>query len=213
MERRPIASRNTRWADACASAIAKTGITPNAISVCGMIFAILGGACFYFTQCGCFPPRLLWIAGAVFVQLRLLANLFDGMVAQLQKATSPLGELYNEIPDRISDAVILVGFGYAIGSSASLGFVAACLALFVAYVRAQIAVSGGKQLFIGPMAKAHRMAVIIGAAIATAILPEVAWPVYALWIVIVGSVLTAIRRILRGGSRLSQGPSKPPFDY
>ncbi len=213
MERRPIASRETRWADATAAAIAKTGITPNAISVLGMIFAIFAGACFYFTRMECCSPLLLWIVGAVFVQLRLLANLFDGMVALLQKKNSLMGELYNEIPDRISDVVILVGFGYAAGSSVTLGFVAACIALFVAYLRAQLAVSVGKQYFIGPMAKAQRMAVVIGAALGTAILPDLGLPVYALWIVIVGGGITAVRRVLRGGSWLTQGPKKPPFDY
>ncbi len=43
MERRPIASRETRWAHSLAAAIAKTGITPNAISVLGTFFALAAG--------------------------------------------------------------------------------------------------------------------------------------------------------------------------
>src|SRR6478672_1892595 len=57
--------------------------------------------------------RLCSVAGAVCVQLRLLANLLDGMVAVASNRTSKLGELFNEFPDRLSDAATLIGLGYA----------------------------------------------------------------------------------------------------
>jgi len=65
--------------------------------------------------------------------------------------------LYNEIPDRVSDAAICIGAGYGSGSLPELGYVAAVVALFVAYVRAQGAVAGAPQEFCGPMAKPQRM--------------------------------------------------------
>ncbi len=43
-----------------------------------------------------------WLAGALLVQLRLLANLYDGMVAVLRQIASPVDELFNEVPDRVS---------------------------------------------------------------------------------------------------------------
>jgi len=75
---------------------------------------------------------IAWLAGAVLVQLRLLANLCDGMVAVLRNIASPVGELFNEVPDRVSDAATLIGFGYAAGSDGVLGFIAALLAVFLA---------------------------------------------------------------------------------
>ena len=57
---------------------------------------------------------------------------------------SPIGELHNEVADRVSDAAILIGAGYALGSVPELGFVTALLAVFLAYVRAQGKAVGGR---------------------------------------------------------------------
>ena len=85
----------------------------------------------YVTQ-----PAFAWLAAAVLVQLRLLANLLDGMVAIEAAQASRVGELFNEVPDRVSDAATLVGLGFAVGSVPLLGFLAAILAILVAYIRA-----------------------------------------------------------------------------
>jgi phosphatidylglycerophosphate synthase len=85
------------------------------------------------------------VLAAVGVQLRLLANMFDGMVAIETGRTSAVGELYNEVPDRVSDTAVLVGAGYAAGGCPVLGYVAALLAVFIAYVRAQGRVAGASQ--------------------------------------------------------------------
>ena len=81
--------------------------------------------------------RPAFVAAAVLMQLRLLANMLDGMVAVECQKASPVGELYNEVPDRVSDTAAFVGAGYAFGSHAVLGFVTALLALFIAYLRAE----------------------------------------------------------------------------
>ena len=212
MERRPIASRETRWAEAASARLAKTGLTPNAISVIGLVAAILAGLCFYLTNRQELPPFLFWIAGAALVQVRLLANLFDGMVAQIQKSSSPLGELYNEIPDRISDVAILVGFGYAVGSCPTLGWSCATLAVIIAYLRAQMAVSGVPQLFVGPMAKSQRMATVTVAALLTATLPAWKIPQIALGVIAGGGIITAIRRLYQGAKHLQSNPSSADPD-
>ena len=49
------------------------------------------------------------------VQLRLLCNLLDGMVAVEGGRSSPVGALYNEVPDRVADSLLLVALGYAVG--------------------------------------------------------------------------------------------------
>lgn len=202
MERRPIASRNTRWADAIAHRLAATCLTPNSISVLGVVFAAGAGVCFYFTSRANLPAWPFWISGALLVQSRLLANLFDGMVAQVQESSSKVGELYNEIPDRFSDAFILTGFGLAAGGDFRLGLAASALAILVAYVRAQMAVSGVPQQYIGPMAKAHRMALITAAALISAILPQYPVPTATLWILIAGCAITIFRRLMRGATHL-----------
>lgn len=133
-DRRPLASRGWKISDKIAGWLARRGVMPNAISVAGMICGILAGIMFAMTN-GAAYPWFFWISGAVLIQLRLLTNLFDGMVAVLRDVASPVGELFNEVPDRVSDAATLIGFGYAGGSDPILGFVATIFAIFLAYLR------------------------------------------------------------------------------
>jgi phosphatidylglycerophosphate synthase len=198
-DRRPLASRGWRISEKVACWLARRGATPNAISIAGMLCGILAGIMFAMTP-GAAHPWLFWILGAVFAQLRLLANLYDGMVAVLREIASPVGELFNEVPDRVSDAATLIGFGYAIGSNPVLGFLATILAIFLAYLRAQGKVAGAHQEFCGPMAKQQRMATVTIAAIVCAVVPGASdWhiPMFALWLIIAGCIMTIIRRLQR----------------
>ncbi len=70
------------------------------------------------------------------------------------------GPLYNEVPDRFSDILLLISAGYAFSSRPEAGWAAAVVALLVAYVRAIAASVGAGQLFMGPMAKQQRMALL-----------------------------------------------------
>jgi phosphatidylglycerophosphate synthase len=135
-DRRPIASREWKLSRMAAHWLAARGISPNAISVAGMIVGLAAGACLAGTAQAARAERTLWLIGAVFIQLRLLANMLDGMVAVETKRASPVGELFNEVPDRVSDSAILIGLGFAAGGSALLGLAAALTAMFTAYVRA-----------------------------------------------------------------------------
>jgi phosphatidylglycerophosphate synthase len=142
------------------------------------------------------------------VQVRLLCNLFDGMVATASGPPSAVGELYNEVPDRVSDAATLVGFGYAAGGMPWLGYLAALSAVFTAYIRAMGKATGAGSDFRGPMAKQQRMFLVTAAAVYAALTPldwqpclggEHGWrlPALVLAVVVVGTVWTSARR-LRG---------------
>lgn len=198
-DRRPIASRDTGWARRISSWLAGCGVSPNAISVVGMIAGLVAGVALATTAYQPSSARLWWVLGAVFVQLRLLANLFDGMVAIETDRASAVGELYNEVPDRVSDIAILVGFGFAATSDPTFGYWAAIAAVFVAYIRSIGKVAGGEQEFCGPMAKPQRMFLVTIAAIYAAAAPS-GWPEVAswtLWIIIIGCLLTGVRRLGR----------------
>lgn len=214
-DRRPIKARSSRWARAAARVLASFDISPNAISIFGMIAAIAAGGSFYFTRSDSGLEGAFWIAGAALVLLRLLANMFDGMVAvELGKATR-VGALYNEVPDRISDAAVLIGSGYAAGGSVELGYLAACVALFVAYVRSTARTAGAPSDFSGPMAKQQRMYLVILAALYSGMAPSTwhftwgpqqAWGpmAFALALVVLGGVVTAALRLNRAAQALRQ---------
>tara|TARA_R110002094_G_scaffold39784_10_gene52382 strand:+ start:655 stop:1245 length:591 start_codon:yes stop_codon:yes gene_type:complete len=180
-------------------------MSPNAISVIGMIAGVLAGAAFAATSWWPSYARLLFGLGAICVQVRLLCNLFDGMVAIGSGRASPVGELYNEVPDRVSDAATLIGFGYALGGEPWLGFGAALLAVFTAYIRAMGKAAGTGNDFCGPMAKPVRMFLVTIAAVYVACAPTDfapsinGWqlPAIVLAVVAIGCVVTSWRRLRR----------------
>lgn len=201
-ERRPIATRETGWAKALAAQLAHAGLSANAISVLGVVFAAAAAAALLMSDSPAWRASL--VLGALGIQLRLLCNMFDGMVAVEHGHATPEGALYNDVPDRIADTVILVAAGHAVAVGPwgpMLGWAAALMAMFTAYVRALGGALGTPQFFIGPQSKSQRMAVLTGAALVGAVMPSPALGgrvlTVALLVVLVGSTITVIRRVLR----------------
>src|SRR6476469_8917600 len=122
-ERRPLRSRDRELSHRAAHWLAKRAVSANAISCAALGFGILAGVALALTVLPGWD-RWAFIAAAAFVQLRLLGNMLDGMVALETKTASPVGELYNEVPDRLADAAILFGAGYATGGWPILGALA-----------------------------------------------------------------------------------------
>jgi phosphatidylglycerophosphate synthase len=195
--------------------LARAGVSPNAISLSSIVFGVLAGIAFASTARveGETLRRILWIAGALCVQMRLVANLLDGLVAVEGGKGSAVGELYNEAPDRVADAAILLGLGYADGGDPMLGALASVVAVFTAYVRALGASTGVGQVFLGPMAKPQRMALVTAVAVFCAFTPR-SWQMdvaaqfdvidLSLLAIIAGGLFTAARRLRRIGQLLRQ---------
>ncbi|ODT45726.1 MAG: CDP-diacylglycerol--glycerol-3-phosphate 3-phosphatidyltransferase [Methylobacterium sp. SCN 67-24] len=204
-DRRPLASRDTGWARGIARRLSASGITPNQISMASMAMAACAGTAFWLAGTAASGPRAtLLLAAALFCQLRLLCNLFDGMVAIEGGKQEADGPFWNEFPDRVADILILTGIGYGIGLPA-LGWAAAAFAVLTAYARELGRNCGLPADFSGPMAKQHRMATITAAALLS--LLEPLWRgqgevlEIALWLIAVGAAVTALRRaanIVRG---------------
>src|SRR5438093_7067425 len=204
MDRRPIATRNRKWAQATTTWLAAQNVSPNAISIAGMCACIVAGIALGVTSVADY--RVLWIIAALGAQLRLTANMLDGMVALASGRASKIGELYNEIPDRISDAAVFIGAGFALGGNVALGYIATILAIFTAYVRSAGKIAGAPNEFCGPMAKQHRMFVITLICLYLAITPR-SWQMIAfndsriglmtlgLVVIFVACVVSLIRRV------------------
>lgn len=201
-DRRPVSTRNARWAGVIAQRLQRAGATPNGISVASMVFALLAALCFAFAfrATGTGTVQLCMLGAVVGIQGRLLCNLFDGMVAVEAGRGAPDGAFWNEFPDRVSDALILLGAGLFVADP-TLGWAAAAMAFLTAYIRELGANCGYGADFSGPMAKQHRMAMMTGAALLSVLEPLWGWSgqilTAALWVVAVGAGLTALRRALR----------------
>jgi phosphatidylglycerophosphate synthase len=199
--RRPLKIRDISIAQNIAQGLSQKNITPNQISVASVFFAALSACCFILY--GYTHHWWLLLIAALFIQMRLLCNLFDGMVAVEGGKSTKSGELFNDIPDRIADPLILVASGYAISVvswGAEIGWSAGLFAVMTAYVRTLSSSIGAPVNFQGPMAKQHRMALLTIACLITAIEITV-WNsdyslLIALLLIAVGSIITCIRRAI-----------------
>lgn len=193
--RRVLATRNASWARALARRMTAAGVRPNAVSVISVVFAAGAAAAFVMAPGG----SAAWlVVAAASIQLRLLCNMLDGMLAIEGGLKSRTGDVYNELPDRLADIIIFVGAGYALRDvpyGTVLGWLAAVLAMLTAYIRVLSGSLGLPQHFLGPMAKQHRMFVLTVAALTDAVF---SLSLRALWaglaIVVAGSLVTAWRR-------------------
>jgi len=199
--RREISSRNTKWAQKFSRWLSSCNITPNQISIFSIVFSAIGGGALIYS---CFVPDFsIYIALGIYIlgiQLRLLCNLFDGMVAIEGNKKSANGDLYNDIPDRFSDTLLIVPVGYVAGGiGIELAWLAALLAVMTAYFRWLGAYKTGNHYFNGPMAKQHRMALLTICAVVS--LLTVHWSITSyvflatLIIMNIGIVITLIRRL------------------
>ncbi|MEQ1493613.1 MAG: CDP-alcohol phosphatidyltransferase family protein [Terricaulis sp.] len=201
--RRPIGQRSRFYAVYLTRVLAKSGVTPNFISFTSVIFAGLAGACFYTSGISDGGDRImLLLGGALFCQLRLLANMLDGMVAVEAGKGSPDGPIH---------AIAATGM-----FDATLGWAAAVAAVMTAYVREVGKAAGAPADYSGPMAKPHRMFWMTMFALVSVFDPQIGpaaarildWAqfnaagngvfiAFALWLILFGSIATVFSRAAR----------------
>jgi phosphatidylglycerophosphate synthase len=200
--RRPIAARGNILVQRSSAWLARAGVSPNGISLASILFAALGAAALL----GLGSPWGAWLC-ALAIVLRLLCNLFDGLVAVEHGRKTPTGVLYNEVPDRIADSLFLVALGYAAGLP-WCGWLAALLAASTAYIRTLGGTVLASQDFRGPMAKPHRMWLMVAACLLAPLETRLAGTGYTLRVAVVviaaGSALTCWTRLRVIARRLQE---------
>jgi phosphatidylglycerophosphate synthase len=182
-----------------ADRLVRVGVRPNHVSLAGIGFAVLAaGALVAVARSGPAMQAALLVGAAVAIQLRLLSNLLDGLLAVEGGLRSKTGELYNDVPDRIADVLILGGAGWAAGWP-ELGLAAGVAAVLTAYVRVLAGSLGATQRFSGPMAKPQRMAVLTAACLISLVEVATGFHGHVLLagaaVILVGSLLTFALRL------------------
>ncbi|PCI55527.1 MAG: CDP-diacylglycerol--glycerol-3-phosphate 3-phosphatidyltransferase [Alphaproteobacteria bacterium] len=195
--RRPLKARSWAIMQKSAQWISKKNITPNQISIASIAFSGIAGLLFLL-----FPvaDSALWFYVLLILLCfigRAFCNILDGLVAVEGGKATASGELFNDIPDRISDVLIIVGAGYATGMP-TLGWLAAVLAVMTAYVRTLGRGLGAPTDFQGPMAKLQRM-LLISVACFLAPIEAIFWEqsyilALSLIIISIGCVITIWKR-------------------
>lgn len=215
--RRPLKVRNVSGWQIIAAALVKRGVTPNAVSLIGLVVGVLAGVSVAATSLDGLHDGLLLSAALLLTAGRGFCNILDGVMAVEVGAKTRVGALYNEVPDRLSDAAVLVGAGYAVGGVPVLGWAAALAAVFTAYVRVQSEVAGATADYRGLFGKPGRMVVLAGCMLLLIVVPQslefelsigadLRLGVLGLGtaVIAVGSVCTAALRLRRAARELSQ---------
>ena len=165
--RRPIADAFRATAHSATRLCVRAGVHPDTISYASIVASAGAAACFFWSSD---VPWLLLVA-PLLCYLRLWFNMLDGMVAIASGKASRRGEILNELPDRVSDVLIFVGVAHSGLAAVPLGYWAAILALFTAYIGIFGQAVGAARQFGGVMAKPIRMVTLhVGA-----------WVTYAVW--------------------------------
>ncbi|WP_454829225.1 CDP-alcohol phosphatidyltransferase family protein [Pseudoxanthomonas wuyuanensis] len=202
-DRRPIAARASGWAQKLSAALAQSSITPNQISLLSIFFAAIGAMMLAWS-----PNLAGLLLCAICVQLRLVCNLLDGMVALEGGKQTATGAIFNEFPDRIADSLLIVGLGHA-AQLPWLGWLGALLAALTAYVRVFGGSLGLAQDFRGPMAKQQRMAVLTATCVLAIAERWIIGSSYSLaigsGIIAAGSLLTCVSRTRAIAAQLRSG--------
>jgi phosphatidylglycerophosphate synthase len=188
-----------------AGALARARFTPNQVSVLSVAFAIGGAAAYQQAAHPLRAPVWAWLViAAACIQLRLLCNLLDGLLAIEGGLKTKTGDLYNEVPDRFGDIAIMLGVGLVLRPlpyGMTLAWAMVVVAVLTAYVRLLGGSLGFAQDFSGPMAKQHRMFTLtLGSLLAAGehATRGTTWTLYAAaWVVTVGASFTFARRLLR----------------
>jgi len=204
-DRRPIRARKNKEVRATATWLVRVGMRPNHVSILSVVFSGLSAGCLFVASGSASSWGIaLFIAAAAFIPFRGLCNLCDGLMAVEGGLKTKSGAIFNDLPDRVSDPLLLVAAGYSITSASwarDLGWAAGLLAVMTAYVRVLGGSAGASQQFCGPMDKSPRMVVMMAACVLTAIELALGWipraMILGLCVVIVGCIATVVRRTLR----------------
>jgi archaetidylinositol phosphate synthase len=133
------------------------GITPNHITVAGLIVAIFS-AWFYADWDG---NRLYLVYGALLILLSGLLDAVDGVLARTTGKVTRFGGFFDSVMDRYSDMVILSGIIIGGICNVAAGLTAIAGSLMVSYTRSRAEMEGVKMAGVGFFERAERMMFLV----------------------------------------------------
>ena len=132
--------------------VARTGLTPNQLTVLSLVPAIIAA---YFFYC----KRELF--GALFLLITLAFDVFDGSVARVLEKKTDFGAVLDASIDRDCEFIILLGI--MLGGLAEPWIVFFCFSgmVMASYVRARIESKGVSAMSVGLMERIQKMTLIL----------------------------------------------------
>lgn len=167
-------------------------IHPTMINVLGLAASIITAGAILLSQ------QSYWFLLAVpfATTFRTACNALDGLVSRELGVASALGEVLNELIDRISDSIIFFSVIYLPSTNNTLGFMALIIVLLNSYLGILSKSAGGSRQYGGLIGKADRMILISVAAVLIVITQELQiWNGF-LWFIVIGTLITFVQRFM-----------------
>ena len=164
------------------------GLTPNHVSVLGIIFAVL--AALAYSQWYINP--VLLILAPVLMLISGLFDALDGVIARVYGKATTFGGFFDSLLDRYADAVVLCGIMLGGLTHFAWGLAALMGSLIVSYARARAEAAGVKMESVGLAERAERIVIL-----AIASFVSYVWFDALNWGVILLAVLTNLTVVQR----------------
>jgi CDP-diacylglycerol--glycerol-3-phosphate 3-phosphatidyltransferase len=184
------------------AAAAGIGIQPDWITWAGLVVVAIGAF---------FIARGEWAAAFMLMLLSLPLDALDGATARAMKRSDRRGGVLDSTLDRYADGLIAIGFAYYYAAQSDLNLMLLALAgmigtFAVSYVRAR-AGEAGLSVKVGWFSRFERVVTLLIMLGLPILIP--AWTssilVIGLWILAVGTNLTALQRLLYVYKHLDRG--------
>jgi CDP-diacylglycerol--glycerol-3-phosphate 3-phosphatidyltransferase len=181
--------------------LARTRVTPNALTAGGVLLCAAGAVVVYFEYRG--QLAAYWIGAALFIVGSIL-DILDGALARSSGKATPFGAFVDSMTDRVSEGVMLGAIALVFmrhGNEVALAFTfaAAVGSFLVSYARAKAEILGLRG-DVGIGSRAERV-VVISAGLILAPWGALQWAIYLLaataWLTVIQRLLH-VRKQLHG---------------
>lgn len=177
-----------------AAALARAGISANAVTVAALVMSIAQGAWLALMPGSHWPLLAL----PVVLVLRMALNAIDGLMAKEHGQATQAGAVLNEISDVVADAALYLPFALIAGVNGSLIVLVVVAGVIAEMTGALGPMLGVRRCYAGPFGKSDRafafglLAVLLGVGLAPG-----TWTAIYLWLMLALSLLTILNRARR----------------
>ena len=186
-----------------AKAAHKIGLTPNIVSLIGLILAMLSAFTFAVSQ-----SQPLWIILATILFFASgFCDVLDGVIARIYQQTSIFGGFLDSLLDRYADAAVYAGLIVGGLCSPIWGLASLVGSVMVSYSRARAEAADIKMESIGIAERAERMLILGVASIAAVFWSEALN--YGIILLAILSNFTVLQRVIHVYSTLKKKSNSP----
>jgi archaetidylinositol phosphate synthase len=138
-----------------------TSVNPDFLTWCALLFSLIAGAFFYFSNPTSELQNFFLFFAALFVFLNGLFDAIDGKVAKLTNKATTRGDFLDHALDRYADVFMVGALALSSWCRPPIGLLAIIGMLLTSYMGTQAQAIGYKRDYSGLLGRADRLALLI----------------------------------------------------